>query len=48
MKEDFKNDIFTPENLTGFLNVVIDEMLNIGQTENYHLMQIMRYGRNGC
>lgn len=31
MKEDFKNDIFTPENLTGFLKVVIDEMLNIGQ-----------------
>jgi phage/plasmid-associated DNA primase len=31
MKGDFKNDIFTPENLTAFLVVVIDEMLNIGQ-----------------
>jgi phage/plasmid-associated DNA primase len=31
MKGDFKEGIFTPENLTAFLNVVIDEMLKIGQ-----------------
>ena len=31
MKGDFKDEIFTPENLTAFLNVVIDEMLKIGQ-----------------
>jgi phage/plasmid-associated DNA primase len=31
MKGDFKEGIFTPENLTAFLNVVIDEMLKVGQ-----------------
>jgi phage/plasmid-associated DNA primase len=31
MKGDFKERIFTPENLTAFLNVVIAEMLKIGQ-----------------
>jgi len=31
MKGDFKEGIFTPENLTAFLNFVIDEMLKVGQ-----------------
>ncbi len=31
MKGDFKKGIFTQENLTAFLNFVIDEMLKIGQ-----------------
>ena len=31
MKGDFKEEIFIPENLTAFMNVVIDEMLKIGQ-----------------
>jgi len=33
MKGDFKEGIFTPENLTAFLNVVITEMLKIGQNK---------------
>jgi phage/plasmid-associated DNA primase len=31
MKGDFKEEIFAPENLTAFLNVVIAEMLKIGR-----------------
>ncbi len=31
MKGDFKEEMFTPENITAFLNVVIDEMLKVGQ-----------------
>ena len=33
MKGDFKEGRFTPENLTAFLNVVINEMLKVGQNE---------------
>ncbi len=33
MKGDFKEGIFTPENLTAFLNVVIAEMLKIGKNK---------------
>ena len=33
MKGDFKDEIFTPKNLTAFLNVVIAEMLKIGKNK---------------
>jgi phage/plasmid-associated DNA primase len=33
MKGDFKEGIFTPENLTAFLNIIIAEMLKIGQNK---------------